>query len=102
MAEAVVPLAIIITLAVSTAAQPGLAEQLVLDLAVLLEIDLAFVDVDFAGQMGRHPVFEAFFPASQFEHPSVSEPPMIGRAAGGSITELDFLHIWILPFGRPL
>src|SRR6185312_1595727 len=38
---------------------------LVLDLAVLLEIDLSFVDVDLASEIDRHLAREPFFPGSQ-------------------------------------
>jgi hypothetical protein len=51
--DAVVTLAVVITLAVGAAAQPGLGEQLVLDLALLLELDLAFEDEDFAREIDR-------------------------------------------------
>ena len=49
----------------SAAAQPGFPEQFVLDLGVLLQLDLAFINIDFAGQVDRHPILEALFPGSQ-------------------------------------
>ncbi len=66
VADAVVALAVVVALPIGAAAQPGLPEQLVLDLALLLELDLAFVDVDFAREIDRHPLREALSPASQF------------------------------------
>ena len=63
LAQAIVPLAVVITLAIGAAAQPGLGEQLVLDLALLLELDLAFEHVDLTRELGRHPIGEPLFPA---------------------------------------
>ena len=114
--DAVVALAVVITLAVGAAAQPRLGEQLVLDLALLLELDLAFEDVDFAREIERHPVCEAFFPASQcrwYRWLGVKVPrprpqaslPMAGtkddrpRAKGAQRLGLDFLRICIFRFG---
>src|SRR5690348_443402 len=65
MGDAVVTLTVVVSLAVSAPAQPRLREQLVLDLAVLLELDLALENVDFAREIDRHPTGKTFFPASQ-------------------------------------
>ncbi len=65
MSDAVVTLAVVITLSVGPAAQPRLCEQPVLDLALLLELDLAFEYVDLARQIDRRAISEAFFPGRQ-------------------------------------
>src|SRR4051794_28562647 len=69
VSNAIVSLTVVVALAVGTPAQPGLAKQLALDLAVLLELDLPLVHVDFTCEISGHPTCEAFFPACQSEHP---------------------------------
>jgi len=73
VADAIVPLAVVIALAVGTTAQPRLGKQLVLDPALLLELELALEDVDFASEIARHAPCKVFFPASQCRGPSVME-----------------------------
>ncbi len=64
--DTVVALTVVVALTIGAPAQPGFAEQLVLDLALFLELDLALKYVDLARQIGGHDACETFFPASQW------------------------------------
>ncbi|MDZ7735624.1 MAG: hypothetical protein U5P41_05620 [Gammaproteobacteria bacterium] len=55
--DAVVALAIVVALAVGAAAQTRLGEQLVVDLALLFQVDLGLEGIDFLGQIRGHSVF---------------------------------------------
>ena len=59
---AVRALAVVITLPVSAAPQPGFREDAVFDLALFLEGDLVFKDVDFGGDLLRNAVAQLRFP----------------------------------------
>ena len=58
----VVPLAVVVTLAVGSAAKPRLGEQALVELALLAQRDFRLEDVDFARQSFRHLAGKLFGP----------------------------------------
>ena len=59
---AIVPLAVVITLPVDTAAQASLRNQTLVQFPLFPQLQLLFVILDFVGQRFRHLAGELFFP----------------------------------------
>jgi hypothetical protein len=60
---AVVPLTTVIPLAVNAAAQSGLGENFLVDLALFTELHLLLENIDLAAQLGGNFFAEFFFPS---------------------------------------
>src|SRR5262249_22475424 len=83
--DAVVALTVVVALAVGAAAQAGFGEDLVLDLALLLQLDLGLEDVDFTAPLGRYAFTQLLFPGrGHGSIPRASQPaPRCVRAGRG-------------------
>ncbi len=63
--DAVVALPVVVALTVDTAPEPGLGEELLLDLPLLAEDDLRLERVDLLGPCGRHGAPQLFLPSAR-------------------------------------
>ena len=61
---AVVTKAVVVALPVHTSAKPGLGEDLVVDLALLFELDLTLEEINLATEWVRDPITKLLFPRS--------------------------------------
>ena len=64
MAGAVVAKPVVVALPVDASAKPGLGEDLVVELALLLELDLALEQIHLARELRWDPITKLFFPRS--------------------------------------